>query len=312
MNILIKRTFTLVPILLAIASTYSFAEDVKVTTYYPSPAGVYKTVEILNGDESTTLTDFTQGLIKAGLNVVTDFTANAYTPGLFWSTQNNNATKPKAGIWLLEDTNSTHMIFGTSNDFSIGINSFAIVDEFGHGCFGCAANAAPQGALEVNSTTSGFLPPQIDNANINNIVNPRTGGVPIEGTVIYNTTNRRLEVYRTGVGWVSMGSGFPAPDYDSGTDPNSGHDAAGWVAISSSGAGSTVTLNHNLGTLNYFVYLEGKDDTSPELLRIHDKVSGSSGKDGAYFKEKNTNSIKIQRISTDDKWQKFRARLWRF
>lgn len=48
----------------------------------------------------------------------------------------------------------------------------------------------PRGALEVNSTTNGFLFPQIaltDNITSSPVVNPQTGSTPINGTMIYNT-----------------------------------------------------------------------------------------------------------------------------
>lgn len=48
----------------------------------------------------------------------------------------------------------------------------------------------PRGALEVNSTTNGFLFPQIaltDNITSAPVVNPQTGSTPVNGTMIYNT-----------------------------------------------------------------------------------------------------------------------------
>ncbi len=187
------KKYTLILIALFFSSPV-LAEDVTVTTYYPSPAGVYKTLEVLNGDESTTLTDFTQGLIKSGLNIVTDFTATAYTPGLFWSTQNNNVTKPKAGIWLQEDTDSTKMIFGTSNNFATGItNTGMVMDQNGNVGIG---TAIPQGALDIRSTTTGFIPPRMDTrpSNANSA----------EGMLIYNNINRQLEIFSNGA-WGPVG-----------------------------------------------------------------------------------------------------------
>ncbi|MBI4434828.1 hypothetical protein HY635_03400 [Candidatus Uhrbacteria bacterium] len=102
-------------------------------------------LSVYSGDESTTLTNFTQALTKAGMNIVTDYTAGAYTPGLFWSTQNNNATKPKAGIWLLEDGSGTDMLFGTSDSYATGITNTALtIDQSG--------DLAASGALTANNT----------------------------------------------------------------------------------------------------------------------------------------------------------------
>ncbi|OWP75953.1 hypothetical protein [Flavobacterium oreochromis] len=49
---------------------------------------------------------------------------------------------------------------------------------------------APRGALEINSSTNGFLPPQVTLTASNvsaPVVNPQGGGVPIAGTIVYNT-----------------------------------------------------------------------------------------------------------------------------
>ncbi|MDP2768153.1 MAG: hypothetical protein Q8O41_12030 [Candidatus Methanoperedens sp.] len=90
------------------------AEDITITTYYPSPYRSYKNLNIYNQDENTTQADFTEAVTKAGLLITTDYTANAYTPGIYWSTNNNNPTRPKAGIYLRETAAGTNMYLGTS------------------------------------------------------------------------------------------------------------------------------------------------------------------------------------------------------
>jgi hypothetical protein len=91
------------------------------------------TLSVYNANESTTLTDFTQALTKSGVNIMTQYTVGAYTPGIFWSTQNNQSTKPKAGIWLFENGSGTDMYFGTSNNYATGItNNGMILDEAGN------------------------------------------------------------------------------------------------------------------------------------------------------------------------------------
>jgi hypothetical protein len=137
-----------VVIFVLILSPLSFAQEtITVTTYYPSPYGSYKILNILNLDESTTQTDFTQALTKAGLLITTDYTASAFTPGIFWSTSNNMPTKPKAGIYLLETGTGTRMYFGTSSDYATGINNDAVViNEYGNVGIG---STAPNTKLEV-------------------------------------------------------------------------------------------------------------------------------------------------------------------
>jgi hypothetical protein len=88
-------------------------------------------LKVVDGNESTTLTNFTQALTDAGINITTEYTANAYTPGIFWSTQDNNSTKPKAGIFLLENSNGTSMILGTSNTYTTGITSLTTINPSG-------------------------------------------------------------------------------------------------------------------------------------------------------------------------------------
>lgn len=85
-------------------------------------------LNVYNANESTTQTNFTQAVTNSGVLITTDYTANAYTPGLFWSTQNDNATKPKAGIYLRTTNTGSSMIFGTSTDYITGItNTNALV-----------------------------------------------------------------------------------------------------------------------------------------------------------------------------------------
>lgn len=137
--------------------TFVFAEDITITTYYPSPFGCYKNLSIYNQDESTTQTDFTRALTRAGGLITTDYTANAYTPGIFWSTQNNNATKPKAGIYLMETNTGSRMYFGTSNDYATGITNNAIViDEVGN--IGIGVTGMPAQKLHVAGNIMGAAP----------------------------------------------------------------------------------------------------------------------------------------------------------
>ena len=76
---------------------------------------------------TATKTLLTQGLLSAGHLITTDFTAGLYTPGLFWNTTNNNATKPKAGIFLQETNLGSFMYLGTSNNYTTGITNDGVV-----------------------------------------------------------------------------------------------------------------------------------------------------------------------------------------
>ncbi len=81
---------------------------------------------VYEAGDSTALSTFTQAVGSAGVNIVTDYQNAAYTPGIFWSTQNDNPTKPKAGIFLFESSAGTWMNFGTSNSYATGITNTAL------------------------------------------------------------------------------------------------------------------------------------------------------------------------------------------
>ncbi|HEV7701858.1 MAG TPA: hypothetical protein VGO63_00205 [Candidatus Paceibacterota bacterium] len=56
----------------------------------------------------------------------------------------------------------------------------------------------PQAILDVSSTTSGFLPPRMNKKQ-------RSFVIPVEGMVIYNTGEHKLNVY-TGSAWETVTS----------------------------------------------------------------------------------------------------------
>ncbi|NBX66516.1 MAG: hypothetical protein EBQ96_05925, partial [Proteobacteria bacterium] len=82
--------------------------------------------------ESTTLTNYTGAINNAGILIDTDYTANAYTPGLYWRTSNNNPSIPKAGIYLQETSAGTIMRLGTSNNYATGLTSHVTIDQNGN------------------------------------------------------------------------------------------------------------------------------------------------------------------------------------
>jgi len=96
--------------------------------------GPVTTLSIYNGGESTNLNGtFNQALTSAGILIETDYIDSAYTPGIFWSTKNNNNTKPKAGINVYEDGQGTALLFGTSNNYAIGLTNNAVkINRSGH------------------------------------------------------------------------------------------------------------------------------------------------------------------------------------
>lgn len=124
-----KKSIFLFLILLTLGFDLStaYAEDVKITTYYPSPYGSYRQLTVENLDESPSITEFTEELTQAGLNILTEYANGTYTPGIFWSTRNDNSDNPKAGIWMYQATSASRLHFGTSNNFATGITNNAFV-----------------------------------------------------------------------------------------------------------------------------------------------------------------------------------------
>lgn len=118
------------------------------------------TLSIYNDGENTGVNTFNQGLASAGLEIETDYTVSAYTPGLFWSTQNNNPTKPKAGINLLMTSSGTILQFGTSNSYGTGITNNSVkINKDGNLGIGLsvAVTEAQTVPLQVNGTVQADL-----------------------------------------------------------------------------------------------------------------------------------------------------------
>jgi hypothetical protein len=67
----------------------------------------------------------------------------------------------------------------------------------GSGTFGDNVAANASAVLEAKSTTKGFLPPRMTNAQMVAIATPAAG------LVVYDTTNNKLNVY-DGTNWVAV------------------------------------------------------------------------------------------------------------
>jgi hypothetical protein len=90
-----------------------------------------------------TLSDYMGNIADAGLLISSNYANSTYVPGLTWQTDNNNSTKPKAGIWMYQDGGGSRMNFGTSGSYSSGITNTAMT-------------IGPTGFVGINDTTPGF------------------------------------------------------------------------------------------------------------------------------------------------------------
>ena len=201
----------LVSCILSSVSCISFAEDVKITTYYPSPYATYKELQVQNGDEDTDITKFTHELTQAGLSIITDYTDTAYTPGIFWSTQDANADKPKAGIWMYEADAGTKLLFGTSSDYLIGLNNTPglVLNQSGNVGIGIES---PQTVLDVNSDGGTIRVPRKSTTG-----NPASGS---EGMLYYNDADDSFRVYQGAAGWTDTAGTDPPGPCNSWIIPN--------------------------------------------------------------------------------------------
>ena len=71
---------------------------------------------------SSSATDVRENIANAGIAITVDRSNNTYTPGLFWRTNNDQTSKPKAGIWVRHSSRGTSELhFGASSLHSNGL-----------------------------------------------------------------------------------------------------------------------------------------------------------------------------------------------
>lgn len=149
------------------AYTSIFEEDGSLTLGTTAKTGSYAlysgAISVMNNgrltvnntNQSTTLTNFTQSITNSGILINTSYTVNAYTAGLFWATTNDNASLPKAGIFMKETGLGTTIFIGTSNNYAAGITSSISIDQNGSiGVQSVSANTYI--ALGVTGSTTGY------------------------------------------------------------------------------------------------------------------------------------------------------------
>lgn len=148
--------------------------DVDGNTGIGSKAPATKLV-INETDETTTQSQFTQAVDRAGILLMTDYTSNAYTPGLFWATNNNNNDKPKAGIYMRETGSGSYLYFGTSGTYSTGITNDAIVVD-------------PDGKVGIGTTSASDTLTVAGNASAQNLFVGGGPKYPYQGSTDYPAT----------------------------------------------------------------------------------------------------------------------------
>ena len=162
--------------------------------------------------------------------------------------------------------------------------------------------ADPSAALELRSTTQGFLPPRMTGSERNaNITNPALG------LLIYNKTNPSLEIY-DGAKWIQLGTSsssliaFLDPDKDTGillVD-----DQAGNTTIQFKTAGTERMSINASGTVQILGALKDAASVSGTLGQfLSSTTTGTAWVDGnlfSVFDAANQTGIRLDKNLNDD------------
>jgi hypothetical protein len=209
---------------------YQSSSNIGIGTVSP-PA----TLAIYNGNQTTTLTGVTQALGTSGLNIMSGYTAGAYTPGVFWSTSNNNPTLPKAGIWTQDSSSGSYLNFGTSNAYGTGITNQSMVIDY-NGDVGIGSTS-PRSLLDVAGTVYATTFNGSHTGNGSGLTSIGTSSLSATGTANSTTYLRGDNTWATvaGGGGGSVGPGSTNYDaiWTSATTIGTGllYESAGQVGI---------------------------------------------------------------------------------
>jgi hypothetical protein len=80
---------------------------------------------------TATQTDFTGALSHHAFAIETNHTSNNYLPGLTWFTSDDNATKPKAAIYVQDTGSGSVLELGTSSNYATGVTANTTIDQNG-------------------------------------------------------------------------------------------------------------------------------------------------------------------------------------
>ena len=270
-------------LLFFLITTFSFAEDVKITTYYPSPYGSYKQISIEDGgtevDKYGSLQIIRELNNHLGSHVA--FIRNGSTRMGLGYKQSSDTFGFGPGVTVASATpfDPTYLSIGSSGAIGVGTSS-----------------PSADASFEISSTKP-VLIPRI--APVAPATDPANGAV---GMVYYNTDTNKFRVYQD-TGWADMvaaggGGGFGLPQYDSG-----------WVSLTT---GQTKILTHSLGTEDTLVYCECKASSGDGRGINHRVYGGDTDGHSGYWQEKTTTKITVLRGPSDNALcEKIRVRMWK-
>jgi hypothetical protein len=249
---------------------YQSSSNIGIGTVSP-PA----TLAIYNGNQTTTLTGVTQALGTSGLNIMSGYTAGAYTPGVFWSTSNNNPTLPKAGIWTQDSSSGSYLNFGTSNAYGTGITNQSMVIDY-NGDVGIGSTS-PRSLLDVAGTVYATTFNGSHTGNGSGLTSIGTSSLSATGTANSTTYLRGDNTWATVTGSSSSGTvwemiastdiGSAVTSYTfsglSGDSDGEYQIVGRFVAGSSSSTSYYVLPNADTTTADYgYVYVVGSGTTA--------------------------------------------------
>lgn len=165
-------------------------------------------LNIQNLNESTTQGNFTGSLNNAGVLVTTEYTNGAYTPGLYWSTTNDNPSKPKAGVYVQLTSGGSRLIFGTSNSYVTGVTNSALMINEGANVILSSLASGSNGL--ATATTSGQLGKTAYSGNGTDVLNGNGTFVSINSLTSDDWTQSGSNLYPNSTSWnVGIGTSSP-------------------------------------------------------------------------------------------------------
>src|SRR5579872_3496870 len=250
------------------------------------PAGGGQTFQLTQATSNSSQTHFTQAVTDSGVNLISDFSSGNYDPGIFWSTSNDNASVPKAGIYPRYTSSGSLLYLGTSNSYITGITSNVVIDQNGNVGIN---NVEPAAQLGITSSGATVIPFQVSLASAQT-----ADALQIQDSTGTNTyridssaNQETIGYYDNGVGgigqfqnaltfseqfdnaaWVASNITVTANDGASNPAPDGTTTADKLVSSASNGTlTQTFTTTAN-GNYTFSVWLKTNSGTQPVQLRV--------------------------------------------
>jgi hypothetical protein len=238
------KAFKCILISMMILSFSGFAiaqdtEEITLTTYYPAPYGEYDGLSATSmaiGETYGVPVDSGDLVVEGRIGIGTTSPQRR----LELTSHSRSAaqlvlTDPDAHVnqrrWFLQSRLGQFRL-GAFDDLCTSNSGLLAINQNGN--FGIGT-VNPQAALEVNSTTSGLLPPRMTTHQRDNI------DPTIEGMVIYNTSINNLQHYN-GTSWVSLGGSRSRAGSTTITISGGGHPTTATATISTGLSGITSAI----------------------------------------------------------------------